>query len=152
MKRAKQLQPLSRQHHLGLNLSHHAKACHDDSEDITKQWHILTSYLEDMRDHFQIEDNIIANSLQPYQSTEPEVASVLATLAKQHELLHELTTDINDSITVTQVRELATVLYDHIRFEERELFPIVAKYLTEKELDAIYEASPDNIKHLDEKR
>ncbi len=36
MKRANQLQPLSRQHHLGLNLSRHAKECADESEEIAK--------------------------------------------------------------------------------------------------------------------
>ncbi len=43
-------------------------------------------------------------------------------------------------------------IYDHVRFEERELFPVAEKYLTESELDAIYAASPDDIKHLDELR
>ena len=36
MKRAAQLQPLSRQHHLGLNISRHAKECSDNPEDISK--------------------------------------------------------------------------------------------------------------------
>ena len=48
MKRANQLQPLSRQHHLGLNLSRHAKECADESEEIAKHWHNLTSYINDM--------------------------------------------------------------------------------------------------------
>ncbi|ALF59098.1 hemerythrin domain-containing protein [Psychrobacter urativorans] len=152
MKRTKQLQPLSRQHHLGLNLSHHAKECGDNPEEITKHWQILTSYLADMHEHFRIEDNLIVNALLPYQSANPEVASVLATLEKQHRLLYELTTNSDDKITVIQVRKLATSLYDHIRFEERELYPIVGKYLTEEELDAIYKASPDDIKHIDEQR
>lgn len=102
MKRSKQLQPLSRQHHLGLNISHHAKECGDNFEDITKHWQILTSYLDDMHDHFSIEDNLIVTALQPYQSTHPEVASVMDTLEKQHTLLHELTTNTDGKITVTQ--------------------------------------------------
>ena len=152
MKRTKQLQPLSRQHHFGLNISCHAKECCDNPEDIVKHWQILSSYLDDMAEHFRIEDNLIVNALLPYQSTQTEVASALDTLEKQHNRLHELTANVDDKITVTQVRELATLLYDHIRFEERELFPIVGKYLSEDELDMIYKASPDNIKHLDEQR
>ena len=53
---------------------------------------------------------------------------------------------------MAQVHELGTLLYDHIRFEERELYPTVEKYLTEAELDAVYEASPDSIKRPDEGR
>ena len=159
MKRANQLQPLSRQHHLGLNIGRHAKECADNPEQIAEHWQALSSYMSDMHHHFQIEDNLIIAALQPHQSTQPEVASVLDTLTTQHKLLHELTADIqasqenkSDTVTVQQVRQLANLLYDHVRFEERELFPIVEKYLTEDELDVIYEASPDSIKRANESR
>jgi len=58
----------------------------------------------------------------------------------------------SQNISVTQVQKLATLLYDHIRFEERELFPIAERYLTTAELDAIYTASPDSVKRPDESR
>ena len=168
MKRANQLQPLSRQHHLGLNIARHAKECPDDHAAITKHWSALTAYLSDMHEHFHIEDTLIANALLPYKETQLEVASVLDTLEKQHQSLYEFmakiktsirTKDSKDSkdskdneVTVVKVKELGTLLYDHIRFEERELFPIVERYLTEEELDAIYAASPDSIKRMDEER
>ena len=159
MKRTNQLQPLSRQHHLGLNLSRHAKESLDEPEDITKHWHNLTSYINDMQYHFEIEDNLIANALEPYRATQPDVASVLETLDGQHKQLHQLMNAVEQSqksgtkdVTVAQVHELGSLLYDHIRFEERELYPTVEKYLTEAELDAVYEASPDSIKRPDESR
>jgi len=160
MKRADQLQPLSRQHHLGLNLSRHAKECTDTATEIAQHWHNLTAYIDDMHfqteDHFQIEDNLIANALEPYRASQPEVESVLEALAGQHKQLHTLIDKgqktANQSITTEQVRELGTLLYDHIRFEERELYPMVEKYLTEDELDAVYKASPDSIKRSDENR
>ena len=159
MKRTNQLQPLSRQHHLGLNLSRHAKESLDEPEDIAKHWHNLTSYINDMQYHFEIEDNLIANALEPYRTTQPDVASVLETLDGQHKQLHQLMNTVEQSqksgpkdVAVAQVHELGTLLYDHIRFEERELYPTVEKYLTEAELDAVYEASPDSIKRPDESR
>ena len=156
MKRANQLQPLSRQHHLGLNLSRHAKECADTTDEIAKHWHNLTDYIDDMQYHFQIEDNLIANALEPYRASQAEVASVLAALAGQHKRLQTLIDagqkTASQSITTEQVRELGTLLYDHIRFEERELYPIVEKYLTEDELDAVYQASPDSIKRSAENR
>ena len=159
MKRANQLQPLSRQHHLGLNIARHAKDCPDDHAAITKHWSALTSYLNDMHEHFQIEDTLIANALLPYKENQLEVASVLETLEKQHKSLYEFMAKVqtskeakSDEVTVVEVKQLGTLLYDHIRFEERELFPIVERYLTEEELDAIYAASPDSIKRMDEER
>ena len=159
MKRANQLQPLSRQHHLGLNLSRHAKECLDKPEEIAKHWHNLTSYINDMQYHFQIEDNLIAHALEPYRTNHPDVAAVLDTLDGQHKQLHQLMDEVeasqksdNKDITVAKVKALGTLLYDHIRFEERELYPAIEKYLTEAELDAVYEASPDSIKRPDEDR
>ena len=112
-----------------------------------------------MQQHFQIEDNLMAHALQPHSSSKPEVASVLNTLAAQHKSLHALMAEVQDlphsqsnHVTVGQVKKLATLLYDHIRFEERELFPIVERYLTTEELEAIYDASPDSIKRSDENR
>lgn len=159
MKRAAQLQPLSRQHHLGLNLSRHAKECADEPNAIAENWLNITSYIDEMQQHFQIEDNLIAHALQPHSSSKSEVASVLSTLDAQHKSLHALMSEIqglpksqSNHVTVGQVKKLATLLYDHIRFEERELFPIVEHYLTTEELEAIYDASPDSIKHSDENR
>ena len=159
MKRAKQLQPLSRQHHLGLNLGRHGKECADNPQQIIEHWQALCCYMGEMQGHFKIEDDLIVNGLQPYRNTQSEVGSVLDKLTTQHKALGKLTTGIEASLqtkaslpTVTQVRQLAKLLYDHLRFEERELFPISEKYLTESELDAIYQASPDHIKHLEERR
>lgn len=172
MKRAAQLQPLSRQHHLGLNLSRHGKECLDTPEDINKHWLNLTGYIDEMQGHFQLEDNLIAKALHPY-SSEPDVASALATLDEQHKSLHAIVAEVeavegkvikeaatdkgspnskNYAVSVIQVKELATLLYDHIRFEERELFPIVERYLSQEQLDAIYAASSDNAKRLEDNR
>ncbi|MEN2750952.1 hemerythrin domain-containing protein [Psychrobacter sp. FBL11] len=159
MKRAPQLQPLSRQHHLGLHIGRHAKECADNPQEITAHWQALSSYIHDMQAHFSIEDNLITKALLPHQATQPKVASVLNTMKEQHRLLNNMKTEIQTTqtceetiITVGQVKQLGNLLYDHLRFEERELFPIVEEYLTQHELDAIYAASPDDIKHLDEKR
>ena len=159
MKRANQLQPLSRQHHLGLNLSRHAKECPEEPAEIAKHWHYLMAYIKDMQAHFNIEDTLIAHVLEPYRASHTEVASVLETLDAQHKQLYKLMDEtehsqksINKEVTAAQVQALGTLLYDLIRFEERELYPAVEKHLTEAELNAIYEASPDSIKRTDELR
>lgn len=158
MKRTNQLQPLSRQHHLGLNISRHAKECNHEPNEISEHWHKLTSYINNMSHHFEIEDNLIANALQPHRNSIPDVAKALDTLDEQHIALHSLITETEtetahpSNVTATQVKALGNLLYDHIRFEERELFPLVETYLTEEELDSIYAASADSIKRPDENR
>ena len=159
MKRANQLQPLSRQHHLGLNLSRHAKECPDEPAEIAKHWYYLMAYIKDMQAHFKIEDTLIAHALEPYRTSHTEVALMLDTLDAQHKQLYKLMDEtehsqkfINREITAAQVQALGTLLYDLIRFEERELYPAVEKHLTEAELNAIYEASSDSIKRPDELR
>lgn len=52
----------------------------------------------------------------------------------------------NTDPSVDDVKELANALYDHIRFEERELFPIAETVLNDVELFAIYEAIDENVK------
>ena len=155
MKRADQLQPLSREHHLGLVIGRHAKECEDTPEQILKHWSALTDYInKDMTHHFDIEDDILVKALTPYKDQEPKVAEVLNKLKTQHQQLADLTTIDNDQTTPTieQVHKLANALYDHIRFEERELFPTAEAYLTPAELKSIYEASADNVKRPAENR
>ncbi len=156
MKRAHQLQPLSRKHHLGLHIGRHAKECADTPQQITEHWQALSSYISDMSTHFQIENNLIATGLRPYQDTVPKVAKALVTLKEHHLLLHKFISETqsspNQAITVIQVQELGSHLYTYVRFEERELLPLVETYLSKEELDSIYEASPASIKRLDETR
>lgn len=109
-----------------------------------------------MRTHFDIEDNLIASALKPYRDSNPKVAKALGMLDEQHILLHKLTSTTqassNEAVTATQVKALGSLLYDHIRFEERELFPLAESHLTEEELDAIYNASSDSVKRIEENR
>lgn len=155
MKRARQLQPLSREHHLGLHLGRHGRECADEPAQINEHWSALTSYInKDMKHHFSIEDNLLVNALMPYKDQQPEVAAVLETLEAQHRELDELARlhTGQDAPQVNQVHKLAMALYAHVRFEERQLFPIAEKYLSEAELDKIYDASADNVKKPKESR
>lgn len=151
MKRADQLQPLSREHHLGLVLSRHAKECANDVEEIAKHWTKLTDYInQNMTNHFKVEDDLLLAKLQPYQENHPQVAEVIEKIAEQHQKLYQLAD--SPSLSAVRVQQLGTALYDHIRFEERELFPLAQQLLSEQELDAIYAASAENVKRKDEHR
>ena len=69
MRRTKQLQPLSRQHHLGLHVARHARDCIDDRQQITEHWQALSSYMADMREHFNSENNLIVTGLFTHKKT-----------------------------------------------------------------------------------
>lgn len=151
MKRADQLQPLSREHHLGLVLSRHAKECSNDVQEIAEHWTKLTDYInQNMTHHFKVEDDLLLAKLQPYQQNHPQLAEVIGKIAEQHQKLYQLVD--SPSLSAVRVQQLATALYDHIRFEERELFPLAQQVLSEQELDAIYAASAENVKRQDENR
>ena len=159
MIRAKQLQPLSRQHHLGLHIARHARVCINDSQQIFEHWQALSSYMTAMREHLHSENNLIVNGLLAYENTQPKVASVLDKLQSQQRLLLQQLADIKGNQdektgrpSAAQVRNFATALYEYIRFEERELLPVAEQYLPDEALNAIYKASPDSIKHVDEWR
>ena len=158
MKRAHQLQPLSREHHLGLNLSRHAKNCSDNPDDILQHWQALETYLSAMKAHFAVEDNVLAQLLSPHQNDVPEIKLALDTLSQHHKELDSLFTAMQAAqnkgkpTQAVQVRQLAELLYDHIRFEERELFPLAEQHLNESQLTAIYDASNDKVKRLAEGR
>jgi len=151
MKRTNQLQPLSREHHLGLVLSRRAKVCANNVEDIAKHWTALTDYInQNMTNHFKVEDDLILAKLEGYRASHPQVAQVIDKIAEQHQKLYQLIG--LPSLSAAQVQELANALYDHIRFEERELFPLAQHVLSEQELDAIYDASSKNVKREKENR
>lgn len=151
MKRARQLQPLSREHHLGLVISRNAKECANDVEEIAKHWTALTDYInQNMSNHFKVEDELILSKLEKYKFSHPQVGEVIEQIEQQHQKLYQL---INlPSLSASQVQELGTALYDHIRFEERELLPLAQQVLSEKELEDIYAASSKNVKREDENR
>lgn len=142
MKRHPALQPLSRQHHLGLVIANKAKSATDDDKLTHHQ--ALVSYLTvAIPTHFEIERTRLADVILTKLSDDKAVK-----LAKQmlDEHKHIKTLLANTDPSVNDVKALANALYDHIRFEERELFPIAETVLSDDELFAIYEASDENVK------
>lgn len=151
MKRIEQLQPLSREHHQGLVISRHAKECANDVEEIAKHWTALTEYVnQNMSNHFKVEDDLILAKLAAYEAEHPEVAEVMAEIEAHHSKLYELVN--TPSLSASHVQEFAALLYDHIRYEECELFPLAQALLSEQELQAIYDASSANVKRDAEQR
>lgn len=144
MYRIEQLRPLSRQHQLGLSLSRQAMQCPKDSttDDIFRHWQALVAYVHDDRiAHFAIEERYLVAPLLANHGNHPKVMALGKQLLAEHEQLRTLSqlTESASNPTINDLHALAQALYDHIRFEEREVFPVIQELLTTKQLDTAYQ-------------
>ncbi|OGT00440.1 MAG: hypothetical protein A3F73_09700 [Gallionellales bacterium RIFCSPLOWO2_12_FULL_59_22] len=126
MKRSAALQPLSREHHTALTLS---KACeraaqsHDDVllEETCRR--VARAFADELEPHFQIEEQSFLPLLRSAES-QPIVRHTLA----DHRELRALLDGVrrNDS---NALGSFGKRLADHVRFEERVLFPALEELL-----------------------
>lgn len=151
MKRIAQLQPLSREHHLGLSLGFKASQCTNNIEEINHYWQLLISHIQDdLQSHFWVEENLIVTPLLTNHSDNTDVQELCQILIQHHNLINQLSQKITP--TLADVQTLGQYLYDHIRFEERQLFPLAERLLTAEQLNQVYQKSNDKAKRLSENR
>ena len=155
MQRHPYLQPLSREHHLGLVISTKAKTA--TNADMMTHWQALSDYLTtQIPTHFHNEDVQLSAVLAQKITTltddtqRQKVQDAIARLCDEHEQMRALIT--TKTPTLDDVRQLAHSLYEHIRFEERVLFPLAEQLLSTDELFAIYQASDERVKKSDQGR
>ncbi len=126
MKRSATLQPLSREHHTALTL---AKACEravqsGDKEQVTKICQrVIRAFSDELEPHFQIEE----------QSFLPLLHDAEARALAQHTLAdHQQMRALLDGLRQNDAQALnlfGKSLSAHVRFEERELFPVLENLL-----------------------
>ncbi len=129
MKRNINLVPLSREHHLGLLCSWKIR------EGIKKQvsYNRIKKYIDyfwenNLSAHFEIEDKVL-----------PKIESncLQKKMEKEHVELRKLINHIHHYQDINLLSEFAKVLNDHIRFEERVVFPYYEKELSLQEFEEI---------------
>ena len=124
MKRSLALQPLSREHHTALSL---AKACARaasscDEELINKTCRrIIQAFSTELEPHFLIEEQSLLILM---HDAEPLRQRTLADHQQLRELLNGLQQNNAEALGC-----FGELLYAHVRFEERELFPMLEKLL-----------------------
>jgi len=120
------LQPLSREHHTALTL---AKACEraaqsrDESLVAKTCQRVIRAFSAELEPHFQVEEQ----SLLPLLRSAETQSLVQRTMA-DHQQLRALLDDLrrNDS---EALGSFGKGLSAHVRFEERELFPVIENLL-----------------------
>lgn len=99
--------------------------------------------------HFNVEKTYIADFILA-KSNEDETKMLATEMLKQHDDIEALMGIKQPG--VSDVQSLAWALYDHIRFEKREVFAKAQTVLSEAELKVIYNASDDRIKRYAKNR
>lgn len=136
IKRSPQLRPLSKTHHDGLLFSWKIRQGLKNGTNTQ----LIAEYVQwfwsnHLQEHFREEEQILAPHL-------PADNELLKQMFEEHEEI-EAMIHINENIPdATLLEKLADLIHDHIRFEERELFPYAEKEIPFEELNKIYEQLP----------
>jgi hemerythrin-like domain-containing protein len=128
IKRSEQLAPLSREHHDALLFIWKIKKGLKNKTSIQ----IIASYVQwfwnnHLKEHFDQEEKILLPFLSKNKMTDQ--------LKKEHETIRNLITAEMDESSIAL---LANTLNDHIRFEERQLFPDIEKEVSVEQLNEIF--------------
>ena len=82
-----------------------------------------------LRSHFENEEKVLVSYL-------PGDDELVKRMMLEHGAVRELIPE-NKTLVLSQISLLAKLLHDHIRYEERDLFPYIEKKLSTAQLDEI---------------
>jgi hemerythrin-like domain-containing protein len=133
MKRTEHLEPLSHDHYAGLHVAMRlrkglAKGAAAD-EMATFIVHFWDAYLVN---HFRQEEELLVEPLQRTGGAE-----LSARMTREHGQLLSLVDGMRETPGNALIEKFAALLPEHIRFEERELFPYLEEHLDAPTLAAI---------------
>jgi iron-sulfur cluster repair protein YtfE (RIC family) len=131
VKRHNALAPLSRDHHHALVIAQRLK-CADEATAADARQAFLEYWRADGQRHFREEEDILLPSYAGHGDLEaPIVARALIDHVRIRRLANELAAD---TAPLGALHALGQQLGEHVRREERELFPLIERALPEAEL------------------
>jgi hemerythrin-like domain-containing protein len=138
MKRDPRLATLSREHHHALVIAQILKRTLPETAGVARQA-FLAFWEEDGRAHFRLEEELLLPGYARHGDTRHPL--VVRTLC-EHVEIRRLADDLaRDPVTpVLVLQELGSRLTDHVRMEERELFPLIEEAMPEDALTELAEA------------
>jgi iron-sulfur cluster repair protein YtfE (RIC family) len=135
MKRHPALQELSRDHQHALAVALRLKRADATSADEARR-SFLDYWEREGRVHFREEEEVLLPTLARFSELDqPIVARVLL----DHVRIRRLADDVGGDGALDPLHALGTELEQHVRREERELFPLIEQSLPEPELVALSE-------------
>ena len=120
MKRAEALRPLSREHLVALLAAKKLREANDLGE-ATRVF--LDFWHGDGQRHFRIEEEVLLPTWAMHAEVDRD--GVARMLDEHLAIRREALRLAAGEATLEETRELGRLLHDHVRFEERQLFPIV---------------------------
>lgn len=131
IKRSKELAPLSREHHEGLLFVYKIKQGIKLGIDSERMKAFCTWNWDSHFDlHFRKEETELVPVL---GNTHPMIIRML----DEHEIIKKIFADIKHGAKQAAFAELAHRINDHIRFEERQLFPLIEQVAASERMQAI---------------
>jgi hemerythrin-like domain-containing protein len=134
MKRDKNLQPLSRQHHnalMAVLLLKKGFAKNADAE-VMKHF-ILSVWKDELKEHFEMEEQLLSA-----HDENDFLSPLINQMRKEHEIIKEMIGEfLPHSTSLLRIEQFYQILEQHIRFEERVLYPAVEKNLSEDALNQL---------------
>lgn len=132
MKRSEALQPLSRDH---LNALIAAKKLREAEEAGEATRVLLDFWHGDGRHHFRVEEEVL---LPQWALRAPVDRAAVGRMLDDHlDIRREALRAEAGEIALEELRELGQRLDDHVRFEERQLFPAIEQALDDEGLERL---------------
>lgn len=133
MKRSPELTPLSHSHHKGLFAAIQLRK----AEDLDSAVAALLEYWEvHGAEHFTIEEQVLLPAwLELDRGADPELAKRV--IAEHLELRVMVRRARRGDVSLEELQRCGDEISDHIRFEERELFPMIEAALSDADLRAL---------------
>lgn len=136
MKRSEALAPLSRDHQHALYAALRLRRAHEATlRDAVEQF--LRFFETEGRRHFEIEEQLLVPAL---PADDGEWSAGVARVLDDHEAIRAGAEELRTRASMKSAVALGERLNDHVRFEERELFPLLERRLDDDALAALGEA------------
>ncbi|MGM8216098.1 hemerythrin domain-containing protein [Bacillaceae bacterium W0354] len=137
MKRHEALNPLSHHHHHALTMSLELKRAGTDKSDLSYKdlmRSLIDFWEKDGEDHFRDEEEVLF-PLYLHYADEPD-ADLIKEALYQHTQIRSLIQQLRSTIKTQydKMNELGQILDEHVRLEEREIFPKVEEAVPENYL------------------
>lgn len=139
IKRSKELAPLSREHHNGLLFAWKIKQGLANGTPVdTLCNYTRWFWLNHIKPHFKDEEEVLVKFL-------PADNSLVQQMIKEHAQIRDLVISLDKKPDSDSLQLLSEFINNHIRFEERVLFPYAEKTLTPEQLNEIYNDLPNEL-------
>jgi hemerythrin-like domain-containing protein len=131
MKRAPALQELSRDHLKALLIAKRMR----EADELETAAEAFTAFWNAESHHFRLEEEILL----PHWAADAAVDhdAIVRMLDDHLAIRRDALRLAEERLTLEELRELGARLHDHVRFEERELFPAIERSLDDASLDRL---------------